>query len=60
MTIKETNNVKIYNIVDSATREALDNAIKQEVQNFYKFGDGRKAVAEAVKKTLLSDFPDDI
>lgn len=40
-------------IIHEASRTALDNAIREEVKAFFWLGEGRKAVAEAVKETLL-------
>ena len=48
----------IKRIINDATRTALDNCIRQEVENFYKFGAGREAVAEAVKNSLLNSVND--
>jgi hypothetical protein len=44
----------IANVVRAAARTALDTAITEEVRNFFTYGKGRTAVAEAVKTTLLS------
>lgn len=43
----------ISRIIHEAARTALDNAIREEVKAFFWMGEGRKAVAEAVKETLL-------
>jgi dTDP-4-dehydrorhamnose reductase len=43
----------ISRIIHEAARTALDNAIREEVKAFFWQGEGRKAVAEAVKETLL-------
>ena len=45
----------ISRIVHSAAEKALDEAIKAEVTNFFRFGDGRKAVAAAVKEAIMSN-----
>ena len=44
----------IKRIIDDAAFQALDNAIKEEVKNFFWKGEGRMAIAEAVKKKLLN------
>lgn len=44
----------IARVVQEAARAALDQAIKESVQNFFRFGPGRSAVAEAVKESLLA------
>lgn len=44
----------ISRIINEAATTALDNAIKEEVREFFLRGDGRKAVAEAVKESLLN------
>ena len=43
----------ITRIVDSATAKALNEAIQAEVKEFFWNGDGRKAVAAAVKESIL-------
>ncbi len=43
----------ISRIIHEAARTALDNAIREEVKAFFLLGEGRKAVAEAVKEALL-------
>lgn len=43
----------ITRIIHEAARQALDNAIKEEVKAFFWNGEGRKAVAAAVKESLL-------
>lgn len=45
----------IASVVRGAATEALDRAIKAEVQNFFNYGDGRKAVAAAVKESILAN-----
>lgn len=49
----QTENIKA--IIHKAARDALEHAITEEVKHFFHFGDGRKAVAEAVKESLLSN-----
>ena len=45
----------IHSVISAYANSALDFAIKTEVDNFFRFGDGRKAVAEAVKKAILTN-----
>ena len=40
-------------VQQNATR-VLDEVIQAEVQNFFRYGEGRKAVAEAVRESILS------
>ena len=40
-------------VVKSAAFKHLDNAIKEEVKKFFWIGKGRKAVAEAVRESIL-------
>lgn len=42
-------------VVHKAATQALDSAIKEEVAAFFNNGDGRKAVAQAVKESILSN-----
>lgn len=42
-------------VVHKAATKALDCAIKEEVDRFFNYGDGRKAVAQAVKESILSN-----
>lgn len=42
-------------VIDGAARQALDAAIKEEVRAFFSYGDGRKAVAAAVKESILKN-----
>ena len=44
----------IRRIVQDAADKALTSAIQEEVKNFFWRGDGRTAVAEAVKTSLLN------
>jgi len=43
----------IERVVREATTTALDQAIKQEIEAFFRYGDGRKHIAAAVKEKLL-------
>jgi hypothetical protein len=40
-------------VVKASATSQLDNAIKAEVAHFFRYGDGRKAVAAAVKEAIL-------
>jgi hypothetical protein len=42
-------------VVQNAAREQLAAAIQAEVKNFFWYGPGRKAVAEAVKESILKN-----
>ena len=44
----------IHKIIHEAADGILNTIIKEEVQNFFRFGDGRGIVAEAVKTKLLN------
>lgn len=44
----------IARIVHEAARSALHNAIQEEVNYFFLYGNGRTAVIEAVKESLLN------
>lgn len=44
----------LAHIVKTAARQALDQAIREEVDKFFRYGDGHKAVATAVKESILS------
>ena len=44
----------ITRVIHQAAFAALDYAIKEEVDKFFRYGDGRKAVAAAVKESILS------
>ena len=41
-------------VVKKAATSALDAAIKEEVDAFFRYGNGRIAVAEAVKESILA------
>ena len=43
----------IARIIHEAAWRALDAAIKEEVDTFFRRGDGRKAVAAAVREAIL-------
>lgn len=43
----------ISRIIHSAASKALTEAIQQEVKHFFWEGEGRKAVAEAVRESIL-------
>jgi hypothetical protein len=40
-------------IIHDETERTLNAVIAEEVQKFFRYGEGRKAVAESVKKRLL-------
>ena len=46
---------KIKIFVQNAANKALADAIREEVKLFFWQGDGRKAVAEAVKTSILNN-----
>ena len=48
----EPENIKIF--VQNAATQALVDAIKAEVKEFFWNGEGRKAVAEAVRTSILN------
>lgn len=39
-------------VIGAAVRETLDRVIKQEIDDFYRYGDGRGIVKEAVQQRL--------
>lgn len=41
-------------VVQRAARSAMEQAIASEVENFFRYGSGREAVAAAVKAKLLA------
>ncbi|HDR9163648.1 TPA: hypothetical protein QDB28_004052 [Burkholderia vietnamiensis] len=45
----------LAHVVKTAARQALDSAIREEVDRFFRYGAGRKAVAAAVKESILSN-----
>ncbi|MBN3839317.1 hypothetical protein [Burkholderia sp. Ac-20349] len=45
----------LAHVVKTAARQALDSAIREEVDRFFRYGTGRKAVAAAVKESILSN-----
>lgn len=42
----------ISRVLDSAVRDTLDRAIKDEVESFYRYGAGKSIVRDAVVKRL--------
>lgn len=44
----------IHEIIHEAASRVLREIIHEEVQNFFRFGDGRGAVADAIKKKLMN------
>lgn len=45
---------KLAHVVRTAASQALDQAIREEVDKFFRYGAGRQAVAAAVKESILS------
>lgn len=45
----------IKKIIDNAAVRALESAVQQEVENFFKFGAGRATVIEAVKERFKNE-----
>ena len=45
----------IGKVIRNAAHNALDYAIKEEVEKFLRYGDGRKAVAAAVRESILKN-----
>lgn len=45
----------LQSIVRTAAHDALRAAIEEEVKAFFTYGDGRKAVAAAVKESILQN-----
>lgn len=41
-------------VVKQQAREELDKVIREEVNNFFRYGEGRQAVIEAVRESILS------
>jgi hypothetical protein len=39
-------------VIDAAAKTEIDNAIKAAIEQFYRYGDGRKAIASAVAEAL--------
>lgn len=44
----------IHQIIHETASRVLADIIQEEVKNFFRFGDGRGAVADAIKKKLLN------
>ena len=42
-------------VVRQEADRQFDHAIREEVTKFFRFGDGRKAVAEAVRESILKN-----
>jgi|VirMetMinimDraft_7_1064189.scaffolds.fasta_scaffold327519_2 SpoVK/Ycf46/Vps4 family AAA+-type ATPase len=45
----------ISRVVREAARSALQEAIRSEVDKFFRYGNGREAVAAAVKESILKN-----
>jgi hypothetical protein len=43
----------IKRVIHEAAFRALDHAIKEEVDKFFRYGEGRKQIAEVIKEKLL-------
>ena len=43
----------IAHVIDEAVNATLHGVIKEEVTKFFRYGDGRSAVAKAVKEKLM-------
>lgn len=48
----------VQGVLRDAVRNALAVGIREEVTNFFNYGEGRKIVAAAVRQKLLSEFTD--
>lgn len=48
----------IAKVIRSATTGSLDQAIREEVDKFFRYGKGRQAVADAVRQSLLGAAAD--
>jgi hypothetical protein len=48
------NESNLYAVVRDATRKALDQAIKNEVNRFFEYGEGYQAIHDAVKIGLAA------
>lgn len=42
----------IAEIIQQAANDAIDSAIREEVKNFFLYGEGRRTIAESVKESL--------
>lgn len=42
----------ITRIVETAADEAISKAIREEIDSYFRFGDGRRAIKEVVEKQL--------
>lgn len=45
----------LKSIIYSQVKSVLDQIIRSEIDNFYQYGEGRKAIKEAVQKRLQDD-----
>jgi DNA polymerase III delta subunit len=45
----------LQQVLRAAVTRTLDGAIKEEVEKFFRYGEGRKVVADAVKQAILSN-----
>jgi hypothetical protein len=46
----------ISELIETTARKQIAEAVKAEIESFYRYGPGRKAVKEAVIKTLGKDI----
>ncbi len=49
------NSDALESLIRSEVRQGIDQAVKDEVQTFYRYGDGRKAIHAAVLKRLKEE-----
>ena len=45
----------IERVVMAASSLAINNALKEEVEKFFRYGNGRKAIATAVENILMNN-----
>jgi hypothetical protein len=44
----------LRNVISVAARNTLDAVIKEEVSNFFRYGEGRKHIAEVIREKLIN------
>jgi len=49
---------RLQNIITEESKKVIDEAVKAEVDSFYRYGDGREAVKTAVLKKLSEEVED--
>ena len=47
---------RLQAVIDAEVKRCTDEAVIKAVQDFYRWGDGRKIVAKAVQEKLLSEL----